>query len=205
MFKQLQNIDTAFKHIKIFNIILILANVVMFCFYTYRSDKRIEQAENRVLLINNGKVIPVEVSDRVANLPVEVKDHIASFHLLFFTLAPDESVILSNIKKALYLADNSAKIEYDNLQENGYYSNIISGNISQRITVDSIKVNIDKLPYYFKCYATLKIVRTTSTVIRSLVTEGYVREQVRSDNNPHGFLIERWNTIENKDLKIENH
>jgi hypothetical protein len=26
---------------------------------------------------------------------------------------------------------------------------------------------------------------------------------VRSGNNPHGFLIERWSTIENKDLKIE--
>ena len=25
----------------------------------------------------------------------------------------------------------------------------------------------------------------------------------RSDNNPHGFLIEKWNTIENKDLKVE--
>jgi len=28
-----------------------------------------------------------------------------------------------------------------------------------------------------------------------------LRNVSRSDNNPHGFLIERWATIANKDLK----
>jgi len=60
-------------------------------------------------------------------------------------------------------------------------------------------------PYHFRCYATQSIIRTTSTVTRSLITEGDLRNVSRSDNNPHGFLIERWNTIENKDLKIVNH
>ncbi|MDP3180258.1 MAG: conjugative transposon protein TraK, partial [Bacteroidota bacterium] len=39
---------------------------------------------------------------------------------------------------------------------------------------------------------------------RSLITEGALRNVSRSDNNPHGFLIERWNTIENRDIKTEN-
>ncbi|RYY44760.1 MAG: conjugative transposon protein TraK, partial [Chitinophagaceae bacterium] len=25
-----------------------------------------------------------------------------------------------------------------------------------------------------------------------------------SDNNPHGFLIEKWKTLENNDLKTQN-
>jgi hypothetical protein len=41
-------------------------------------------------------------------------------------------------------------------------------------------------------------------VTRDLVTEGWLRNISRSDNNPHGFLIERWNTIDNRDLKVEN-
>lgn len=40
-----------------------------------------------------------------------------------------------------------------------------------------------------------------SITTRSLMTEGSLRNVSRSDNNPHGFLIERWNTIDNRDLK----
>jgi hypothetical protein len=49
-----------------------------------------------------------------------------------------------------------------------------------------------------------KLIRTTSIVTRSLITEGYLRNVERSDNNSHGFLIERGMILENKDLKIEN-
>jgi hypothetical protein len=48
------------------------------------------------------------------------------------------------------------------------------------------------------------IIRTTSILSRSLHTEGTLRNVSRSDNNPHGFLIERFNTIENKDLGTIN-
>ena len=109
-----------------------------------------------------------------------------------------------NIKKALYMADGSAKKQYDDLVETGYISGVISGNVSQQISIDSVLVNSTAEPYFFRCYASLKIIRTTSVVTRSLVTQGYLRNVTRSDHNPHGFLIERWETLENKDLKIEN-
>ena len=102
------------------------------------------------------------------------------------------------------MADGSAKRTYDDLRENGYYAGIISGNISQRLTVDSIQVVTDNYPYRFRCYGRQEIVRPTSILTRSLVTEGQLRNVSRSDNNPHGFLIERWETIENRDLKTEN-
>ncbi|GGB23903.1 hypothetical protein [Puia dinghuensis] len=58
-------------------------------------------------------------------------------------------------------------------------------------------------PIYFRCYATEKIIRPTSMVTRNLLTEGWLRNTGRSDNNPHGFLIERWEIIDNHDLKVE--
>jgi conjugative transposon TraK protein len=100
---------------------------------------------------------------------------------------------------------SSAKRAYDNLKEAGFYTNIISGNISQRIKVDSVQVDVGQYPYYFRCYATQNIIRTTSTVSRSLLTEGYLRNVSRSDNNPHGFLVERWTTLDNQDIKTVNH
>jgi conjugative transposon TraK protein len=113
-------------------------------------------------------------------------------------------VIDGNLAKAMYLADHSAKKQYYNLKETGYYSNIISGNISQKINVDSVTVDTRQQPYYFKCFATIRIIRPNSIVTRNLITEGFLRNVERSDHNPHGFLIERWNTIENKDLKTES-
>lgn len=199
----MKNIDSAFRHIRTFSIILIIANVLMFGFYVHRSDLRVERAENKVLILLNGKIVSAIVSDRKENMVVEARDHIRTFHELFFTLAPDEKVILENINKALYLADITAKQEYDNLEEKGYYSQIIAGNISQSISIDSVAVNSEAYPYPFKCYATQQIVRITSKVSRSLVTTGYLRNVSRSDNNPHGFLIERWTTIENKDIQSE--
>jgi conjugative transposon TraK protein len=135
---------------------------------------------------------------------VEARDHVKTFHQYFFTLDPDEKVIQTNMAKALYLADGSARKVYQSLKENNYYTGIISGNVSQEISVDSVRVNTDSTPFYFRCYATQRIIRLSSVTTRSLVTEGYLRSISRSDNNPHGFLIERWKTIENRDLKTEN-
>jgi len=69
--------------------------------------------------------------------------------------------------------------------------------------VDSIVINLNSYPYYFKCYAQERIIRPTSIVTRDLITEGNLRNVTRSDNNPHGFLIEKWAILENKDIKVE--
>jgi len=204
MFKQMKNIDTAFRHIRSFTILIIIGCLLLCCFTLYKSFRLISEMQGKVYILANGKALEAYASDRKDNIPVEARDHVKTFHQLFFTLDPDDKVIQANITKALYLADASAKREYDNLKENGYYSNIISGNISQQIKVDSVAIDINEYPYHFRCYATQSIIRTTSIVSRSLITEGFLRNVSRSDNNPHGFLIERWATIENKDLKIEN-
>lgn len=204
MFKKMKNIDTAFQHVRGFTMLVIVGCVLICCFALYKSFSLVSQMQGKVYILANGKALEAYASDRKDNIPVEAKDHVKTFHQLFFTLDPDDKVIKTNLTKALYLADASAKREYDNLKENGYYSGIISGNISQTIKVDSISIDIDQYPYRFRCYATQSIIRTTSIVSRSLITEGALRNVSRSDNNPHGFLIERWNTIENRDIKTEN-
>jgi conjugative transposon TraK protein len=144
-------------------------------------------------------------NNRKDNVAVEARDHVRTFHQLFFTLDPDEKSIRQNITRALYLADGSARQAYDNLSENGYYSGLIAGNINQTITVDSVVLDLSTYPFRFRCYGSQSIIRTTSTVTRSLVTAGELRNVSRTDNNPHGFLICRWTTLENKDIKVINH
>jgi len=204
MFRKLDNIDTAFRHVRTFTLVVVLASTLISGFALYKSFTTVNRMQDKIYVLANGKAIEAYASDRRDNIQVEGRDHVRNFHHYFFTLDPDDKVIRQNITKALYLADNSAKGVYDDLKENGYYAGIISGNISQAITIDSIQVDIGSYPYRFRCQATQQIIRPTSVVTRSLITEGSLRNVSRSDNNPHGFLIERWRTIDNRDLSTEN-
>jgi conjugative transposon TraK protein len=204
MFTKMKNIDTAFRQVRVFSMLVIVGCVLICCFALYKSFSLVSQMQSKIYILANGKALEAYASDRKDNIPVEARDHVKTFHKYFFTLDPDDKVIKDNVTKALYLSDDSAKRVYDDLKENGYYAGIISGNISQTIAVDSIAIDINEYPYHFRCYAVQNIVRATSIVHRSLITEGSLRNVSRSDNNPHGFLIERWNTIENKDLSTEN-
>ena len=203
MFKKMKNIDTAFHHIRSFTLIVIIGSICLSVFALYKSHRLVSEMQGKVYILANGKALEAYASDRKDNVPVEARDHVRTFHQLFFSLDPDEKVIQANVSKAFNLSDASVKREYDNLKEKGYYSGIIAGNISQKIKIDSVEIDIEDYPYHFRCYAVQSIIRTTSTVSRSLVTEGFLRNVSRSDNNPHGFLIERWTTIENRDLKTE--
>ncbi|AFD05357.1 conjugative transposon protein TraK [Solitalea canadensis] len=204
MFKQLKNIDTAFQYIRGFTALVVACSAVLSGFAVYKSFKLVSVMQNKIYILANGKALEAYASDRKDNIEVEVRDHVKTFHQLFFTLDPDEKVIQSGITKALYLADASAKRTYDNLKEKGFYATVISANISQQLTIDSIRIDVSCYPYRFQCYALQRITRPTSIVSRSLITAGYLRNVSRSDNNPHGFLIERWETIENRDLKTES-
>lgn len=203
MFQQLKHIDSAFRLVRSFCIITIILCLLVCLFAIYKTAEVVKESHDELYILADGKILEATSGSRKENIPVEARDHIRMFHQYFFTLDPDDKVIQSNITKALYLADASAKRAFDNLKENGYYANIISGNISQVISVDSVQVNTSQHPFYWRCYATEKITRASSIVTRNLITEGYLREVSRSDNNPHGFLIEKWSTIENKDIRIE--
>lgn len=205
MFTHLKNIETAFKHIKQFSLLLIIGNVLTICFCIYKTTEVVNGAQNRIHILYNGKLLEASAADRKVNLPVELRDHIRTFHQYFFDLSPDDKAIQANINKALYLADESAKREYDNLREAGYYNNLISANISQEIQVDSTRLSGNQWPYAFTCYATEKLVRSSGTVYRKLVTQGEVRDLgEQSDNNPHGFLIQHWEVLANRDTTIIN-
>ncbi|MBN8856674.1 MAG: conjugative transposon protein TraK [Sphingobacteriales bacterium 50-39] len=204
MFKQVKNLDRAFQQVRTFTITVVIVSGCINGLAIVKMQQAMQRAGDRVYILSSGKALEAFAADRKENLPVEARDHVKTFHEYFFTLDPDERVIQANTTRALYLADGSAKRVYDNLKESSYYAGIIAGNISQAVSIDSIQLDMKLYPFYFRCYATQKITRTTTIVTRSLVTEGYLRNVSRSDNNPHGFLIERWTILENKDLKVEN-
>ncbi|WP_370583321.1 conjugative transposon protein TraK [Pedobacter sp. ASV28] len=200
----MRNIETAFQYVRLVSVIVILGSLFASAFISYNSFKLARATQDRIYVLVNGKALEAYATDRKDNIPIEAKDHIKSFHQFFFSLSPDDKAIQVNLTKALYLADGTAKLQYDNLKEGNYYSNIISGNVNQTIAIDSIQLNINQYPFYFRCFAKQELTRPSSIVIRNLVTEGYLRNVSRSENNAHGFLIERWRILDNRDISVRN-
>lgn len=203
MFRKMKNIDTAFRQVRSFTILVILACTLITGFAIYKCVSLVDRMQERIYILVNGKLLEAVAGNRTDNIAVQARDHVKTFHSLFFTLDPDDKSIQANISKALYLAGGSAKRVYDDLKETGYYSALISGNVNQTISVDSVSVNVNDYPHRFRFYGIQQIIRPTSITQRSIITEGYLRNVGKSDNNPHGFLIEKWSIKENNDLKTE--
>lgn len=203
MFPKTKNIEDSFRSMRALSLVLVIGSFCSVVVTIVVARQLVDKAQARVYVLAAGKVFEAFGSDRRANLPVEARAHVYDFLEAFFTLDPDDKYIRQTLMRALYLADASARRVYDNLVESGYYAGVVSANITQRIAIDSIALDTQSVPYSFRCYATETITRETSIVTRSLVTGGSLRMINRSQNNPHGFLIERWTILENKDLKVE--
>ena len=202
-FKILRNIESSFKQIRLYAIVFAILCISATGFAIWQSYRFAELQRQKIYVLDNGKSLMLALSQDVSiNRPVEAREHVRRFHELFFTLAPDKNAIESNMKRAFNLADKSAFDYYKDLSEKGYYNRIISGNVQQRIEVDSVVCNFDHYPYAVYTYAKEFILRSSNVTKRNLVTSCYLLNSVRSDNNPQGFNIEKFSVLENKDLEV---
>lgn len=202
-FKTLRNIENSFRQIRLFAIIFAVLCIGVVGFAVWKSYRFAEEQRQKIYVLDNGKSLMLALSqDASINRPVEAREHVRRFHELFFTLAPDKNAIESNMKRAFNLADKSAFDYYKDLSEKAYYNRIISGNVQQRIEVDSIVCNFDSYPYSVRTYATQHIIRSSNVTKRNLVTSCDLLNSVRSDVNPQGFNIEKFRVLENEDIDI---
>ena len=200
-FKSLKNIESSFRQIRIFCLSFLGLCALIAVFSVIKSYRFAEAQRQKIYVLDEGKSLMMALSqDLSQNRPVEAREHIRRFHELFFTLSPDREAIEGNVRRALYLADGSAIAYYQSLAEKGYFNRIIASNVSQNVVVDSIRCDFDCYPYAVETFARQKIVRESNVTERTLVTTCRLRNAVRSDNNPQGFLIEDLRILENKDL-----
>jgi conjugative transposon TraK protein len=202
-FKTLRNIESSFRQIRLYAIVFAVLCIAVVGYAVWQSYQFAEAQRQKIYVLDNGKSLMLALSqDASINRPVEAREHVKRFHELFFTLAPDKNAIESNMKRAFNLADKSAFDYYKDLSEKGYYNRIISGNVQQRIEVDSVVCNFDTYPYAVRTYAKQFIIRSSNVTRRSLVTSCYLVTSVRSDNNPQGFNIEKFAVLENRDIEV---
>lgn len=166
---------------------------------TVSAYKQVEASRKNIYILDNNVPILAKQTDAMMNRPAEFKAHIDLFHSIFFNLTPDDKYIEYQMKKAMYLIDESGALQYNNLKEKGFFNSIISS--SSVLTLQTDSIQLDYANKYFRYYGKQTIDRRSSKVVRSLITEGKLIEIPRSENNPHGVLITSWRTLENKDLQ----
>ena len=157
-----------------------------------------EKQRQKIYVLDQGKSLLLALqTDAIMNKELEIKDHVSRFHELMFTLSPQKQSIQENLDRAFNLSDRSAYEYSQDLAEKGYYSRLISANISQQMIVDSVKFEDDSYPYKIRTYARQYVIRESSMSEYSFVSTCQITNIGRSDVNPHGLLIEKFNVIEN--------
>ena len=200
MFSYSRDIDSAYRQMRRITLCTIAVNLIISSFAVYQ----VARSKDKAYVLAGGSLLEATLADRRDLIPVIARSHIQTFHQYFWTLDPDEKGIRDNIGKALYLADGSARAIFDDLRESGFYAAIVSGNVTQTITVDSIDLDTQQYPYPFRCWCTEQLIRPTTRTTRRLTTSGRLRSTGASPNNQLGFLIERLRVLDNKDILTEN-
>ena len=166
-------------------VVATIAGCAVICGFTVWCCISLVNKERQQIYVLDGDIpFLAERAQLEANFTMEAKAHIQLFHQYFFNLPPDNDYIKWTLGKAMYMADGTALKQKQALDENGFYSDIISSSAVCTIMCDSI----------------LLIKRRTKDLKRSMVTTGYIENVPRTRNNPHGLMITNWRTIENKDL-----
>ena len=201
-FQSLRNIETAFRQIRLYILLFALLSAGVSGYALYSSCRFAEKQREKIYVLDQGKSLMLALNqDASRNRPVEAREHVRRFHELFFSIAPDKDAIEENMSRAFALCDKSAFDYYKDLAEQGYYNRAISGNVNQRIVIDSIHCNFESYPYEVTTYARQFILRQSNVTERSLVTSCTLQNSVRSDDNPQGFLMEHFLVRENQDLR----
>jgi conjugative transposon TraK protein len=201
-FSSLQNIQKAFALTRIYLILITFFALSIGGYAIYSSYQFAEAQRDKIYVLENGQPLLLALSHNVEdNRTAEAMSHVRRFHEYFFTISPEKTAIEYNINKALFLADNMAADYYIKLKEDGFYERIISAGILCEIIVDSVRIDDTVYPYKAYTYGKTSIVRSSSIMYRNLQTECELLNSTRTENNPHGFMIEKWRVIDNSDIK----
>ncbi len=195
----IKNLENKIKLVTIICFTFLIGCVIISISSILTARGMVNDAHKKVYVIDGNVPILADRTTMDETLEVEARNHIEMFHHYFFTLAPDEKYIKYTTEKAMYLIDETGMAQYNTLKEKGFYSNLLGTSSMFSIYCDSI--HFDKKTMEFTYYGRQRIERRSNILIRELQTMGSLKRVPRTENNPHGLIIQNWRTILNKDLE----
>lgn len=202
VFEYFDTIESSFRKTKLLTISTMVFAALMSIGSLVFAFTYVGSNMDRIYVMDGaGQTSTAKAVDASLTRGMECRDHITRFHELMFNLSPSSEAIENNIERAMLMADKSAYDYYLDMSERDYYRRLVSANIVQQIVVDSVKVNLNVYPHESKTYATLYLMRESNITTYAFESTGRLIEVGRSDRNPHGLMIERFNVIRNEKLE----
>lgn len=198
--KYFDTIETSFRKLKFITVASIASGVVIALGAVYISGQQMLSNNDNIYVIDRGSAVMAARSGQDAYRDLEVKDHIERFHELMFNLSPNSESIKRNLDRALVMSDKSAYDYWSDLSERGFYSRIVSANISQEIVIDSVKVDMSSYPYQAKTYAKVFMLRESNITAYDFESSCRLVDVERSPSNPHGLMIEKFRVSKNENM-----
>ena len=186
-------------------VLVTIISVSVSVYAVWKSFQFAEKQREKIYVLDGGASLLMALQQDVnQNRPAEARAHVKLFHEYFFTISPDKSSIEQRVVQALALAGNEAYEQYMNLKEDGFYDRVIAAGINCEIQTDSVVIDTNVYPFIARYYGKTAIVRSSNITYRNLETQCELVSCARSDNNPHGFIMEKWKIIDNSDLSVVN-
>ena len=198
--KYFDTIETSFRKLKFITVASIASGVVIALGAVYISGQQMLSNNDNIYVIDRGSAVMAARSGQDAYRDLEVKDHIERFHELMFNISPNSESIKRNLDRALVMSDKSAYDYWSDLSERGFYSRIVSANISQEIVIDSVKVDMSSYPYQAKTYAKVFMLRESNITAYDFESSCRLVDVERSPSNPHGLMIEKFRVSKNENM-----
>ena len=198
--KYFDTIETSFRKLKFITVASIASGVVIALGAVYISGQQMLSNNDNIYVIDRGSAVMAARSGQDAYRDLEVKDHIERFHELMFNLSPNSESIKRNLDRALVMSDKSAYDYWSDLSERGFYSRIVSANISQEIVIDSVKIDMSSYPYQAKTYAKVFMLRESNITAYDFESSCRLVDVERSPSNPHGLMIEKFRVSKNENM-----
>ena len=198
--KYFDTIETSFRKLKFITVASIVSGVIIALGAVYISGQQMLSNNDNIYVIDRGSAVMAARSGQDAYRDLEVKDHIERFHELMFNLSPNSESIKRNLDRALVMSDKSAYDYWSDLSERGFYSRIVSANISQEIVIDSVKVDMSSYPYQAKTYAKVFMLRESNITAYDFESSCRLVDVERSPSNPHGLMIEKFRVSKNENM-----
>ena len=193
-----KDIEKSFKGVSRLAVVSVVLSLVFSLVVGISALSYAERQREKIYVLDQGKSLLLALqTDAVMSKEIEVKDHVTRFHELMFTLSPQKQTIQESLDRAFNLADRSAYDYSQDLAEKGYYSRLVSANISQQMIVDSVVFQGNGYPYQVKTYARQYVIRESTMSEYAFVSSCQVLNASRSDVNPHGLIVEKVVVLEN--------
>ena len=161
-----------------------------------------KNAMNNAFAINtDGSIIPLKLVSQKENFKVEALAHLELFHNYFYNI--DASNYEKNLKKALWLGNNSVDNLYRQKKADGVYNRLLQYSLVQKVQSINSQITENNGSFGFTTTTIFEINRGSIIDTYELVSTGNLIMVDRNfPNNPHGLLIT--NYFENTLKKLNN-